>query len=297
MVHKKKQRTKTVSISTVVVVIGVAILQQTGVISDIDNKLQPADTKSSVSSNKISQPTVNLKNGINYGTVFDKYPSESLSKTVLTNDVVAQLKANKVTFNNTGSYIVNDDKTDLNANVNVAPYVQLSSQDGLGRPRVANAYLNKSSRQYRSRDETGNSKTINPVGWHQATIGGTYNTLYNRGHLIGYALAGNIKSFDPSEANPQNIVTQTAWANQASNGNAENTGQNYYETQVRRALDGNKRVRYRVTPIYHNNDLVPSGNHMEAKSSDGQLEFNVFVPNVQQGVKIDYATGASTLVK
>lgn len=297
MARKKKQRTKTVSISTVVLVIIVAILQQTGVISDLDNKLQPSESKNSVSSHKINQATVNLKDGINYGAVSDKYPSESLSKTVLTSDVVAQLNANKVTFNNTGSYIIDDDKTDLNANVNVAPYVQLSVQDSLGRPGVANAYLNKSSRQYRSRDETGNSKTINPVGWQQVTIGGTYHTLYNRGHLIGYALAGNIKAFDPSEANPQNIATQTAWANQASNGNAENTGQNYYETQVRRALDSNKRVRYRVTPIYSSNNLVPSGNHMEAKSSDGQLQFNVFVPNVQQGVKIDYETGASTLVE
>ncbi|SCB94425.1 DNA/RNA non-specific endonuclease [Weissella bombi] len=295
MARKKKQRTKTISISTIVVVIGVAILQQTGIISDVDNFIQPSSSKTS--SSKVSQPTVNVKDGVNYGTVSDEHPSESLSKTVLTEDVVTQLNASKATFNKTGSYIINDDKTDLNANVRVAPYVQLSSQDAQGRPGVANAFLNKSSRQYRSRTETGNSKTIDPVGWQQATIGGTYRTLYNRGHLIGYALAGNIKSFDPSEANPQNIATQTAWANQASNGNDANTGQNYYETQVRRALDRNEQVRYRVTPVYIGNNLVPSGNHMEAKSSDGQLQFNVFVPNVQPGVKIDYATGASTLVK
>lgn len=295
MTRRKKKRTKTISISTIVVVIGVAILQQTGIISDVDNFIQTSDNKSS--STKVNQPVVNVKDGINYGTVSDEHPSESLSKTVLTKEVITQLNASKVMFNKTGSYVINGDKTNLNANVNVAPYVQLSSQDEQGRPGVANAYLNKSSRQYRSRTETGNSKTIKPVGWQQATIGGNYRTLYNRGHLIGYALAGNIKSFDPSEANPQNIATQTAWANQASNGNDDNTGQNYYETQVRRALDHNERVRYRVTPIYSGNNLVPSGNHMEAKSSDGKLQFNVFVPNVQPGVKIDYATGASTLVK
>ena len=121
--------------------------------------------------------------------------------------------------------------------------------------------------------------------------------LYNRGHSIGYALAGSVRGFDASEANPQNITAQTAWANQASNGNDSNTGQNYYETQVRRAQDSRKTVRYRVTPVYDGDNLVPSGSHLEAKSSDGSLEFNVFVPNVEPGVVINYSTGYAKVAK
>nr|CCC56695.1 DNA-entry nuclease [Weissella thailandensis fsh4-2] len=287
-------RKKNIPIGTAVVIVGLLILQQTGVIN-IDDQTNN-NSHQSASSAKVNK-TVNVKDGVSYGTVTDTHPSESLAKTVLTDDVVKQLNANKVSFNKTGAYIVNDNQTNLNAQVNVAPYVQLAQQDSLGRPGVANAFLNRTSRQYQSRSETGNSRTIEPVGWQQATIGGRYNTLYNRGHLIGYALAGSIKSFDPSEANPQNIATQTAWANQASNGNSENTGQNYYETLVRKSLDNNRNVRYRVTPVYIGDNLVPSGNHMEAKSKDGQLQFNVFVPNVQPGVEIDYATGNSTVVK
>ncbi|APS41410.1 DNA-entry nuclease (Competence-specific nuclease) [Weissella jogaejeotgali] len=287
-------RKKNIPIGTAVVIVGLLILQQTGVIN-IDDQTNN-NSHQSASSAKVNK-TVNVKDGVSYGTVTDTHPSESLAKTVLTDDVVKQLNANKVSFNKTGAYIVNDNQTNLNAQVNVAPYVQLAQQDSLGRPGVANAFLNRTSRQYQSRSETGSSRTIEPVGWQQATIGGRYNTLYNRGHLIGYALAGSIKSFDPSEANPQNIATQTAWANQASNGNSENTGQNYYETLVRKSLDNNRNVRYRVTPVYIGDNLVPSGNHMEAKSKDGQLQFNVFVPNVQPGVEIDYATGNSTVVK
>mgnify|MGYP005982744271 CR=1 FL=1 len=240
---------------------------------------------------------------VDFGSIKDKVPTQSLAQSVLTPSIKKNLKES-ITYNGTGAFIVNDNKTDLNAKVNSAPYVQLAQQDSLGRPRVANALLNKSSRQYKNRSETtgsngkSNSAKINPVGWQQLMIPeGSYSTLYNRGHSIGYALAGNIKGFDASEANPQNISTQTAWANQSSNGNEENTGQNYYEGLVRKALDKNKTVRYRVEPLYEDDDLVPSGTHMEAKSKDGSLEFNVFIPNVQPGIQINYATGKGTMMQ
>lgn len=226
------------------------------------------------------------------GSIQDKRPTEWLATSVLTSSVKSQLHTTNIKYNGFGSFVVNDNQNNLNVNVKSQPYVQLSQLDAKRRPQAANALLAQSSREYRNRQDTGNSKTIDPVGWHQKVL---YKgkVLYNRGHSIGYALAGSIKGFDASEANPLNITTQTSWSNQASNGNDENTGQNYYETLVRKALDKNKsvRIRYRVTPIYTNNNLVPSGTHMEAKSNDGSVQFNVFVPNVQPGMIIDYATG------
>ena len=281
-------RKRQVSVAGVVIALGVFALQQT-VLKD-NNGTQVTKTN-------YAQSSVKSDEKVNYGSTADEHPNESLASSVLTANVVKQLGTNSVRFNGNGAFILNNNKTDLNAKVSSAPYVQLAKQDSLGRAGVANALLTKASRQYQSRDETGNSRQMQPVGWHQLSIGGNYKMLYNRGHSIGYALAGSVRGFDASEANPQNITAQTAWANQASNGNDSNTGQNYYETQVRRAQDNRKTVRYRVTPVYDGDNLVPSGSHLEAKSSDGSLEFNVFVPNVDPGVVIDYSTGYAKVAK
>ena len=57
-------------------------------------------------------------------------------------------------------------------------------------------------------------------------------------------------------------------------------------------------VMYRVTPMFQGKNLLAKGVLLEGKSvednGDGIL-FNVFVYNVQDGIKIDYATGASQL--
>lgn len=281
-------RKRQASVAGVVIALGVFALQQT-VLKD-NNGTQVTKTN-------YAQSSVKSDAKVNYGSTSDEHPNESLASSVLTANVVKQLGTNSVRFNGNGAFILNDNKTDLNAKVSSAPYVQLAKQDSLGRAGVANALLTKASRQYQSRDQTGNSRQMQPVGWHQLSIGGNYKMLYNRGHSIGYALAGSVRGFDASEANPQNITAQTAWANQASNGNDSNTGQNYYETQVRRAQDNRKTVRYRVTPVYDGDNLVPSGSHLEAKSSDGSLEFNVFVPNVEPGVVINYSTGYAKVAK
>lgn len=198
-----------------------------------------------------------------------------------------------ITYNGHGAYLVNNSQSTLNPKVEHTQFAA-NTTDKQGRPSVANAFLTRHSRQYQNREMTHNGRTNwVPKGWHQVNhLNGTYKQAYNRGHLLGYALVGNIPHFDASEANHQNIVTQTAWANQA---NATNdTGQNYYESLVRKALDQNKQVAYQVTPLYQNDNPVPSAIHLQAKSTDGQLNFNVIVPNVQGNIDINYQTGQAT---
>ncbi|MBB1069620.1 DNA/RNA non-specific endonuclease [Limosilactobacillus sp. RRLNB_1_1] len=222
-------------------------------------------------------------------------PTQSQATSVLSDGVRQQLGTSNIKWNGYGAFILNNNQTNLNASINNAPYA-VNRRDSRGRAWQGDAWLNRTTRQYRNRNETGNGATNwKPVGFLQAhNLKGGISHAYDRGHLLGYALVGGIRGFDASESNPANIATQTAWANEARS--SSSTGQNYYEGLVRKALDQNKQVRYRVTDIYDGNNLVPSGAHIEAKSKDGSLQYNVFVPNVQNNISINYATGAVTAI-
>lgn len=216
-------------------------------------------------------------------------PTKEQAESVLT-PVVKQQLGGSIKWNGAGAFVINNNQPQLNAKISSAPYA-VNIKDNQGRAWRGDAWLNRTTRQYQNRAETGNGATNwRPAGFLQAhNLTGGYSHAYDRGHLLGYALVGGIRGFNASESNPANIATQTAWANEARS--SYSTGQNYYEGLVRKALDQGKQVRYRVTDIYDGNNLVPSGAHIQALSSDGSLSFNVFVPNVQRNIDIDYSTG------
>lgn len=132
-----------------------------------------------------------------------------------------------------------------------------------------------------SNAERGDISQVHPSGWVQHRYSFVdREMLYNRSHLIAHQLCGE-------DANERNLITGTRTMNAV--------GMTYYEelvgNYVRRT---NNHVLYRVTPLFAANDLVARGVQMEAESveDDGQaIRFNVFVYNVEPGVKIDYVTG------
>lgn len=161
------------------------------------------------------------------------------------------------------------------------PFEQYSPLDTLDRCGAAYANVCRDIMPTEKRGEIG---MIRPSGWHTVRyddlVDGKY--LYNRCHLIGYQLSGE-------NANEQNLITGTRYMNV--------DGMLPFEEQVRGYVDDTGgHVLYRVTPLFHENELVARGVLMEAFSVEdcgAGLSFCVFCYNVQPGITIDYATGES----
>lgn len=158
--------------------------------------------------------------------------------------------------------------------------------DSLGRCGVAFACLGRETMP--EDDEKRESISgVTPSGWVQASydfIGGKY--LYNRSHLIGWQLSAE-------NDNERNLITGTRYFNVEGMLPFENMVADYIK-------ETGNHVMYRVTPKYSGNNLLASGVQIEAYSVEDEgegISFNVFVYNVQPGVKINYRTGESELAE
>ena len=160
-------------------------------------------------------------------------------------------------------------------------YKYFSALDTLGRCGEAQASLGVDTMP-KEGEERQNISSVSPSGWgynkqYDFVDGGW---LYNRSHLIGYQLSSE-------NANEKNLITGTRSFNVDGMLPFENLTANY--------LKGNKgRVLYRVTPIYEGDNLVANGVQMEACSvvdNCKNLNFNVYVYNVEDGISINYGTG------
>ncbi|WP_260445245.1 DNA/RNA non-specific endonuclease [Listeria booriae] len=151
-----------------------------------------------------------------------------------------------------------------------------SNIDQLNRVGVANAMLGKNLMPNTKRE----ALYVNPSGWKNKKLKDGW--LYNRLHLIGFQLTGE-------NNNLRNLMTGTRSLNTPCMLEYENIVANY----IRKT---NHHVRYQVKPIFHGNELVARGVQLQAQSiEDNQVAFNVFVFNVEPGVKINYLTGESVI--
>ena len=148
--------------------------------------------------------------------------------------------------------------------------------DQLNRVTKAQAMLNVA---IQPTGERGDISSVTPTGWKNKKLKSGY--LYNRSHLIGYALAGE-------NANVKNLMTGTAQLN--------NPEMLRHEMDIKEYIERSKDnyVRYLVEPIFKGDELVARGVHMMAQSvKESDISFNVYIFNVQDGVTINYADGTS----
>ena len=155
------------------------------------------------------------------------------------------------------------------------PWQKYSNLDYLNRAHAANALLNKRLMPTAEREPL----YVNPTGWHNKRISSGW--LYNRCHLIGYQLTGQ-------NNNLKNLITGTRQLNDPDMLKYENKVADYIRSSNKHY------IRYCVTPIWRGNELLARGVQMEAQSiGDNSVHFNVFIFNVQPGVKLNYKTGTS----
>lgn len=156
-----------------------------------------------------------------------------------------------------------------------------SDLDDLGRVGMAYACIDQSIMPADD-EERGDISSVKPTGWVQRKYDGISNGgwLYNRCHLIAWSLAGE-------NANEKNLMTGTRYFNI--------DGMFTFEAQALEYLGENpdNHLLYRVEPVFDGDDLLAKGLLMEAYSieDEGELEWCVYVFNVQPGISIDYTTG------
>lgn len=181
---------------------------------------------------------------------------------------------------------VNGGHSTLNPKAWQSNHIIYSPLDSLNRTSSPNtAFLeerNIANSQWREQ------QTFQPSGWH---YNHGRNQIYNRGHLIAYSLSAGIDqngNYQPNDTsgdqnNPKNLFTQSAYTNQKV--------QTYYEGLVRTALRQHKKVIYQATAVFRGDERMARGINLQAVSTDGSLDFNVYIYNVQPGVAFDYQTG------
>lgn len=182
--------------------------------------------------------------------------------------------------------LVNHGQSTLNPNSWQEDKVAYQQLDKMHRTSGSNtAFLN--SRNH-ANTSLRTAQAFQPTGWHNNNDG---NLVYNRGHLIAYSLTGGIDQRTGQfragtlgdQDNPRNLFTETDFTNEIL--------QTYYETRVRHAIEQGKHVIYQSTPIFRSDEQMARGINLQALSTDGTLNFNVYLFNVEPGVSFDYQNG------
>lgn len=242
-----------------------------------------------LSSHSTSKTVNNVKNGTQQVASGSSSAPSSQGSTGKINVSASKLASLNYQPGSSAVIAVNHNKSTLNSTDWKENKVIYSNLDSLNRTSQANTAFLESRNT--ANDSLRVRQYVQPTGWHQKFSHG--EAILNRGHLIAYSLSKGIAytgSYNPGlksgdQNNPKNLFTQTAFSNQEI--------QTIYESQVRNALKQGKKVIYQAQAVFNGNDLMAKGVELQAISTDGSLNFNVFIFNVQPGFQFNYADGTS----
>ena len=181
-------------------------------------------------------------------------------------NVVIQVNGNRPSF------------TAEETSIDAGSWQTFSDLDSLNRVGVANAMLHRSMMPT---EERGDISNVYPTGWNQKKLENNV-WLYNRSHLVGFQMTGE-------NDNWKNLFSGTQELNQIYMVQYENEVANYLKNT-------DNHIRYRVTPIFRDRELLARAVQLEAQSiEDDEVQFNVLIYNVQNGFTIDYNTGKAIM--
>jgi hypothetical protein len=165
------------------------------------------------------------------------------------------------------------------------------------RPKGAIFYINKNDynvikTQIESIDKKkGRPKLGKPAGWAKIIELNDYKLFFHRGHLIAYSLGGDneIQGHDCKAL--KSLFTQTAWSNMGKANKKkeeENKFSQWHFEKIIKDTVVTDSVCMASRPIYRNKtDVIPIGVHLQAVTKERSL-FNVFLPNIDPNIVIDY---------
>ena len=164
------------------------------------------------------------------------------------------------------------------------------------RPKGAIFYINKNNvikTQKESSDKKKRRRLGKPKGWNDLLKPNIKKAIkfFHRGHLIAYSLGGDEELHGHPNKALKSLFIQTAWSNMGKDvkkkGFENQFSQWHFEEKVVKELKKSS-VCMASHPIYRNKaDVIPIGVHLQAVTKERSL-FNVFLPNIDPNIVIDY---------
>ncbi|RGM54729.1 DNA-entry nuclease [Streptococcus vestibularis] len=159
-------------------------------------------------------------------------------------------------------------------------YILEHSIDYKRRPIGARYFIKQGDRDYQRSD------SVTPSYWNRLKRTTDYDKFFRRGHLIASTFGGDKKMSDTSNRGKLSQFIQTKWSNENDNGRNPYCQWNF-EDKIKKTVK-NYSVCMDSRPIYRNNaDKIPIGIHLQAVTEEDSL-FNVFLPNIDPDIKINY---------